>query len=732
MALSPSGLPANITPSPTTDYVPVTQRYTGSGTGVSGKMLLRDLVSSPLTYTPSTTAGQPGVWSGAGAMTPATLNAMLVDIRAAVATIQAGAVANVSLGVYAFANGGTASGSTATATSGLGYLTAGTSGAPGGNVLTDASGNVYVPRTIDWYGMESPILIPNGLDQRPYKTITVGGVIHIGILDQIKAMGFNGIRFGVCQDVTWSTNGSPADWTTSNGRRCTTSYMAPDLNPDFFTSTTYNSTTGAPYAVPQPVISSLQILDKIAAYAGSIGLRIILDMHCLAPSASDHTGNSRTSPIGTEDDGTNLDPYATGEPGAGQENWVVTKLWYTTVNRTDTGMTTGAACEYRNEAQAIAAWVAFVTYFKNRPEICGCDIINEPAGGTWATTDAAADLTTDLCSYYERVGAAIQAVNPGVLIVCEGPSSWRPGYSIDLGPIATTAAGDHSNDVYLYPGFSSALMNVASRPVTLSIAGKVVYSPHEYGSQASYGDGITSLTAANQAAWNVTAKGYSKYYQYDPTFPANMPAVWRAQWGFIAEQMIAPLWVGETGADLTCDVTTPAAGWGVSGTTNTVEVPLEWPAGGTGPTTATACTYSTANGTGTAGSTFTGVTNGTFTWPAGALITTVPVTMLATAVAPCTFQISFAGGGQSSTSTVTLVNSPNNVTSDQKWLTELNTYLRQVSGGFNWFAAVPDGPGAPLGLVSNTLTATGAATGPWATSGNAWQMAYVTPMTDAG
>jgi aryl-phospho-beta-D-glucosidase BglC (GH1 family) len=1041
-------------------------------------------------------------------------------------------------------------------TTGVTYLTAGTSGVFGqGNVLFDVSGTSYVPRTADWYGMESQVLQPDGLDQRGYKTITVGGVVHLGILDQIKAAGFNGIRFGVCQDITWnSTTMSPSGWTPSNGVRPTSGYIDPDLNPDFFISTDYNSTTGAPYSTPQPLISSLEMLDKIINYAGSIGLRVILDMHCLAPSANDNTGNSRTSPIGTRDDGYNLDPYGppgatdgSGNPvqGSGQPNWVVTKLWYTTVNRTDAGMNTGQSCEYRNEAQAVAAWVAFATRYAGNPAMAGCDIINEPAGGSWETnrTLSAANLATSLPEYYERVGEAIHAVNPDVLIICEGPSSWRPnmfnnypgpaadgsnpsviaandwlsanggqiinaagasftpkgthwwgmeqnllptllnsnsdtdpgrayktittnaltgstgtqtvhegvldeikrlgfnvlrlsvcedltwtnaavrvdgsvaingylnpdlldgtqslytyrqnfipaiqildkivahcaaiglrvvidmhqlcpsGNSGDTGtgpaagstigatgdkrseaqwiaahvflanryasnaavcgldllnePYASTwdndshtgwpaavercaaqiqavnphvliiaegvagnityngatvgtvwgsnltgftarpivlptanklvvspheygyAAGstqafltasnfphnlpawwenlwghlvtsgtvpvwvgefsadfrasgvapsstvdsqwfaqfeayliskfigwslfsivpsdppvsglleasdrltpdpvvmnaltsllaesvnptNGSNDVQQYPGFSSALMNVATRPVMLTIPGKVVYSPHEYGS-VGY-EGINSLSPANQAAWNLTGgKGLSHFYEYDPTFPANMSkTIWEDEWGFIASLGIAPLWIGETGADFTCDISNNA-GWGVSGSSgSTVQVPLRTDSA---PTADSVCTWQTVDGTGAqeavSGVAFTAA-SGTFTWPANQLVVYVPVTLLTGAMAQTLFGITYTVAGQTYTNVGQyIITAPVNLANDTLWMNELNNYMRAKSIGFNWFAVNPDGPNAPLGLFPNTANG-------WGTEVNPWQQERVTMLT---
>jgi aryl-phospho-beta-D-glucosidase BglC (GH1 family) len=591
---------------------------------------------------------------------------------------------------------------------GLTYLTA------HGAVLKDADLVPYVPRTVHWYGMDGPHLLPEGLDGRSYKTRRNprGTITHYGILDEIKAAGFNGIRLGICQDITWSSNGSPADWTAANGRRPNTAsyYMTYDANPDFFTDATYNDATGAPYrSGSQPFISSLEMLDRIVGHAGSLGLRIILDMHCLAPSYSDQLGNSRAA-LGALDNGMDVDP-------AGRvPNWIATKKWFTTATRTAAGQNAGATHEARNEMQIIAAWVALARRYAGNPVVCGLDLINEPTGGSWETTKAlsAANLETSLPEFYERAGNAIHAVNPDVLIVCQGATWWRPGMQIVMpGP---AGAG---NDIYLSPGFSCALQNVATRPVVLSRPGKVVYSAHEYGSTG--GESFGSLGPANAAAWKATPKGFNAYYDYDPSFPDNLPTIWRAQWGFIAEQNIAPVWLGEMAAPFVTTVTndTSLRGGHAPVDSHIVAVPIEAKA----PNTDETCTWTIGGKHGSAAGVTFEAAGGSFIWPAGSSRQFVPVKLLAGAVSGQQFAIDYTLAGQTIHAVSTVECAPVNAETDRKWLAKMNEYFRANSIGLNFFAINPGGSSALL----ESDTSTGRV---WSTAARPWIMHYLTPLLD--
>ena len=64
-------------------------------------------------------------------------------------------------------------------------------------------------------------------------------------------------------------------------------------------------------------------------------------------------------------------------------------------------------------------------------------------------------------------------------------------------------------------------------PVRLSTPAKLVYSAHDY------------ATSVYQQSW------FS-----DPSFPANLPAIWDRFWGYLERQNVAPVLVGEFGSTL--------------------------------------------------------------------------------------------------------------------------------------------------------------------------------------
>src|SRR5258706_2222379 len=139
------------------------------------------------------------------------------------------------------------------------------------------------------------------------------------------------------------------------------------------------------------------------------------------------------------------------------------------------------------------------TRYKGRATVAGFDLHNEPHGSaTWGD----GNMATDWRLAAERAGNAIQAVNPDLLIIVEGIEN----------------AGGTS---YWWGG---NLRNAASAPVRLSVADRLVYSPHDY-----------------------PASVYAQTWFSDPAYPNNLPAVWDAAWGYLAKTGAAPIWVGEFG-----------------------------------------------------------------------------------------------------------------------------------------------------------------------------------------
>jgi len=211
--------------------------------------------------------------------------------------------------------------------------------------------------------------------------------------------------------------------------------------------------------------NALQDLQKIVTAAGAAGLKVILDDH------RSEAGNS------AEQNG----------------------LWYTSA--------------YPSQ-NWVNDWSTIAKLFAGNPTVIGFDLRNEPhtpagvayaQGATWGTGDA----STDVRLAYQQAGNAILAADPGALIFCEGIGEF-PDSAATGGFDSTWWGGD--------------LQGVAQFPVTLSSAGHVVYSAHDYGPNLF------------QQTWFNSA-----------TTSASLDAVWNKFWGYIYAQNIAPLWVGEFG-----------------------------------------------------------------------------------------------------------------------------------------------------------------------------------------
>lgn len=189
-------------------------------------------------------------------------------------------------------------------------------------------------------------------------------------------------------------------------------------------------------------LTPLQIMDQIVAYAGEIGLQVTLDYH------------RRAAGFGAEPDG----------------SW------------------TSAS---HSEAEWISNWQTIAKRYEGNPTVVAADLFNEP-GDDWSVWSAAA----------ERAGAAVQAVNPDLLIVVEGNMVYN-------------------NDWYWIGG---NLQGAAANPVELPIGNKLVYSPHDYPSSV-----VDVSWLKNQTE-------------------AGIQDLFTKNWGYIYEQNIAPIMIGEFGS----------------------------------------------------------------------------------------------------------------------------------------------------------------------------------------
>jgi chitinase len=257
----------------------------------------------------------------------------------------------------------------------------GTGGGPGwfstaDNQIVDSAGHAVQIAGVNWFGFESSTLAPHGLWARGYKDM----------MNQMVQLGFNTIRLPFSSDTLHST-------AAPNG-------IDFAKNPDL------------------AGLSALQIMDKIVAYAGQVGLRIILDHH-----RSD--SGPGTSPNG---------------------------LWYDAQH---------------SDAQWIADWQMLAQRYANNPTVIGADLHNEPYNGTWGAIGGGGG-PNDWAAAAERAGNAIGLVNPNWLVFVEGvgtyqgQSYWWGGnlmgvkdrpIHLDVANKLVYSAHDYPNSVYAQPWF---------------------------------------------------------------------------------------------------------------------------------------------------------------------------------------------------------------------------------------------------------------------------------------
>lgn len=285
-----------------------------------------------------------------------------------------------------------------------------------GNQILDANNQPVRIAAINWYGFETTTFVAHGLWIADYKAI----------LDRIKTSGFNTVRIPYSDQMMVQ---NPVLGTMNINRN--------GINTDIAANAT-----------------ALDVLDKIIAYCGQIGLRVMLDNH------RSNAGNSA------------------------QENG----LWFTS--------------EYP-ESTWLANWRALTTRYLGNTTVVAMDLRNEPhATACWGGDPAGCSSANDWHAAATRAGNAILAINPNLLIVVEG--------------------NDRYNNSFTWWG--GMLRGVATRPVTLNVANRVVYSAHDYGP-----------TEANQPWFNGS------------TTPASLNAVKDQNWGYIYNQGIGPMFVGEFG-----------------------------------------------------------------------------------------------------------------------------------------------------------------------------------------
>ena len=171
-------------------------------------------------------------------------------------------------------------------------------------------------------------------------------------------------------------------------------------------------------------------------------------------------------------------------------------LWYTSVY---------------SEARWINDWEMLAARYMGNDTVFGCDLHNEPhSPADWGGGDA-----NDWSLAAERCGNAILSVNPNLLIIVEGVDTFN-------------------GDTYWWGG---NLEGVQNYPVKLNVANQLVYSCHDYG------QGVSDQT-----------------WFHASNYPANLPGVWDTHWGYIFENNIAPVLIGEFGG-INYDTTSNEGMW---------------------------------------------------------------------------------------------------------------------------------------------------------------------------
>jgi endoglucanase len=308
-----------------------------------------------------------------------------------------------------------------------------------GNQILDSNGEVVRIAGINWYGFETNDYLAHGLWAQDYTTV----------LHTIKNLGYNVVRIPFSNQMVES-NPVPTNYTTyANGQPANAALVGQ---------------------------TALADLDTIVAYAGSIGLRVILDNH------RSEAGNSNEA---------NGLWYTSTYP---QANWIAD--WQTLATRYSAAKFT----------------------FNGNPTVIGMDLRNEPhliangfSGGCWTgdteTNGSYTGCPTSLTSQNWPVAAAaagnaVLAINPKLLIFVEG--------------------NDCYNGTCGWQGGN--LMGVASNPVILNVPNQLVYSPHDYGPNLYGQPWFNSNTT--QASLDTVWNNFWGYISSNGTAP-----VWLGEFG---------------------------------------------------------------------------------------------------------------------------------------------------------------------------------------------------------
>ena len=170
------------------------------------------------------------------------------------------------------------------------------------------------------------------------------------------------------------------------------------------------------------------------------------------------------------------------------------------------------------------AWEWVTERYQDNDTILAMDIKNEPHGGPAENPRAKWDSSTDQDNWKhtcETAGQRILAINPRLLILCEGIAI----YPVDGVSWDSTDGAD-----YHFTWWGGDLRGARDHPVDLSEhQAQLVYSPHDYG------------PSVHRMPW----------FEGDDWDRASLEAdVWDPNWLYLHKENTAPLLIGEWGGHL--------------------------------------------------------------------------------------------------------------------------------------------------------------------------------------
>jgi endoglucanase len=378
-----------------------------------------------------------------------------------------------------------------------------------GNQIVDQNGNNVRLTGVNWSGFETPIGIVTGLYLAPTTTFSPD---FRDYLNKIKTLGFNCVRLPWSYDNMTCTEPAAQDEGCNSNGLCTTtdcydfsvcpecadkSYIqGADNQKNLKTDSDFvNEQLNAPlFRQVSPGVfkakTPLECMDEVIKYAGSIGLKVILDNHCIKSGA-----------------------------------FASQPLWYT---------------NDVTQQQWIDEWVFLADHYADdtydpHHAVIACDLFNEPKMDPRSTTQPGSAWTTATGPQAwnhaaEACGKAILAANSRLLIMVEG-TQWANATAV-----FPTGSGTNGTQANTYTNWGANLTGAAVAPIDLGVAyqNKLVYSIHDYPGTAQ------TLSGQNVLPW--FSSSVSNY-------PYNLAGqAWRPFWGYLVENNTAPMFVGEFGS----------------------------------------------------------------------------------------------------------------------------------------------------------------------------------------